>query len=459
MRKTMRSRILLYFLVVSLSGILMTSFSILWGFEDHFNSYLREGREKNINLIKEEILKEYDRAGKLQSNQVLSMLHDQAMTENLFYRIYDSEGKLLLDTTNMKKMMENMAQSTQAKIQEEQLSDTYRLSSGNRFIGSIKVYYQEELLEEDFSFFQTVKRNIYAAAFITLILSAIFSLLFSKWLSSGFNKLSVAVQELQKHKWNTRLNIEELTEEMKPVGLSFNHLARSLSKEENLRKQFTADLAHELRTPLATLRSQIEAFQDEIWEPTPRKLQQSHDELMRLVRLVNELEKLLAAENPQIKLNKINIEANKIVNTLKDLFAPSFHEKGVKLRILNSEEEQWFQADRDRVIQILTNVIQNALQHTPSGNRVTISVIKENSYIGFSVADTGVGIKKEDLPYLFERFYRGDKSRNRKTGGIGIGLSIVKALVNAHEGKINIKSEINAGTTLTVLFPINKDNH
>ncbi|MCU1808192.1 HAMP domain-containing histidine kinase [Cytobacillus firmus] len=459
MRKTMRSRILLYFLVVSLSGILLTSFSILWGFEDHFNSYLREGREKNINLIKEEILKEYDRAGILQSNQVLSMLHNQAMTENLFYRIYDSEGKLLLDTTNMKEMMENMAQGTQAKIQEEQLSETYRLSSGNRFIGSIKVYYQEELLEEDFSFFHTIKRNIYAAALITLILSAIFSLLFSKWLSSGFNKLSVAVQELQKHKWNTRLNIEEFTEEMKPVGLSFNHLASSLSKEENLRKQFTADLAHELRTPLATLRSQIEAFQDEIWEPTPRKLQQSHDELMRLVRLVNELEKLLAAENPQIKLNKINIEANKIVNTLKDLFAPSFHEKGVKLRILNSEEEQWFQADRDRVIQILTNVIQNALQHTPSGNRVTISVIKENSYIGFSVADTGVGIKKEDLPYLFERFYRGDKSRNRKTGGIGIGLSIVKALVNAHEGKINIKSEINAGTTLTVLFPINKDNH
>ncbi|MBT2691314.1 two-component sensor histidine kinase [Bacillus sp. ISL-47] len=457
MRKTLRSRILLYFLMVSLLGILFTSFSIFWGFQDHFYNYLQEGREKNINLIKEEILKEFKQTGSLQSDQVLSMLHDQAMTENLYYEIYNSDGKMLIETITMKKMMENMGEGARQNSEGDYNTDTYRLSIDNGNIGSIRVYYQDELLNEDFSFFQTVKRYIYAAAFFTLILSACFSILFSKRLSTGFNKLSVAVQDLQKHKWNTRLNVEELTEEMQPLGFSFNNLASSLSKEENLRKQFTADLAHELRTPLATLRSQMEAFQDGIWEPTPERLQQSHNELMRLVRLVNELEKLLAAENPQIKLNKIDLEANKIVNILEELFAPSFHEKVVKLQILNAEEELWFHADPDRVIQILTNIIHNALQHTSPNKRVIISVLQRNGHIGFSVADEGVGIKKEDLPYLFERFYRGDKSRNRKTGGIGIGLSIVNALVNAHGGEINVESEINAGTTVTVLFPNNKD--
>lgn len=451
----MRSRILIYFLIVSLSGILLTSLSILWGFEDRFNDYLLEGREKNINLIKEEILKEYKNTGSLQSDQVLSILHDQAMTENLYYEIYNSDGKILIETNSMRKMMENMGKAHRQDSEANYNSDTYHLSLDNRIIGSLQVYYQEELLAEDFSFFQAIKRYVYAAAFFTLILSVCFSILFSKWLSSGFNKLSAAVQELQKHKWNTRLNVEELTEEMKPLGWSFNSLASTLFTEENLRKQFTADLAHELRTPLATLRSQIEAFQDGIWEPTPERLQQSHNELMRLVRLVNELEKLLAAENPQIKLNMSNIEANKMACFLKNQFDPIFKEKGVKLQILNYGKELWFHADQDRVIQILTNILNNALQYTSPNKKVVISFLEENDSIGFVVTDEGVGIDEEDLPHLFERFYRGDKSRTRKTGGIGIGLSIVKALVNAHGGDIKVNSELNNGTTITILFPRN----
>ncbi|WP_264738015.1 sensor histidine kinase [Cytobacillus firmus] len=453
MRKTMRTRIFIYFLIVSLSGILLTSLSILWGFEGRFNDYLVEGREKNINLIKEEILNEYKQTGSLQSDQVLSILHDQAMTENLYYEIYNSDGKILIETSSMRKMMEHMGHRQDSEANYN--SDTYNLSVDNMIIGSLQVYYQEELLAEDFSFFQAIKRYVYAAAFFTLILSVFFSILFSKWLSAGFNKLSVAVQELQKHKWNTRLNVEELTEEMKALGLSFNNLASSLSTEENLRKQFTADLAHELRTPLATLRSQIEAFQDGIWDPTPERLQQSHNELMRLVRLVNELEKLLAAENPQIKLNMSNIEANKMACFLKNQFDPIFNEKGVKLQILNSGKKLWFRADQDRVIQILTNILNNALQYTSPNKKVVISVLEENDNIGFVITDEGVGIDEKDLPHLFERFYRGDKSRTRKTGGIGIGLSIVKALVNAHGGDIKVKSELNNGTIITILFPRN----
>ncbi|MBN8202799.1 cell wall metabolism sensor histidine kinase WalK (plasmid) [Cytobacillus firmus] len=455
MRKTLRSRILIYFLIVSLSGILLTSLSILWGFEDRFNDYLLEGREKNINQIKEEILKEYKKTGSLQSDQVLSVLHDQAMRENLYYEIYNSDGKILIETNSMRKMMENMGKGHRQDSEANYNSDTYHLSLDNRIIGSLQVYYQEELFAEDFSFFQAIKRYVYAAAFFTLILSVFFSILFSKWLSSGFNKLSVAVQELQKHKWNTRLNVEELTGEMKPLGWSFNNLASTLSTEENLRKQFTADLAHELRTPLATLRSQIEAFQDGIWEPTPERLQQSHNELMRLVRLVNELEKLLAAENPQIKLNMNNIEANKMACFLKNQFDPIFKEKGVKLQIHNYGKELWFHADQDRVTQILTNILNNALQYTTPNKKVEISFLEENDNIGFVVTDEGVGIDEEDLPHLFERFYRGDKSRTRKTGGIGIGLSIVKALLNAHGGDIRVNSELNKGTTITILFPRN----
>ena len=110
-------------------------------------------------------------------------------------------------------------------------------------------------------------------------------------------------------------------------------------------------------------------------------------------------------------------------------------------------------ADRDRVIQILTNIVNNALQYTPAGKNVTVEIVETDQMTGFSVKDEGIGVAEEDLPLLYERFYRGDKSRNRKTGGIGIGLSIVKALIDAHHGEISIESQLHVGTTVTVVFP------
>lgn len=241
---------------------------------------------------------------------------------------------------------------------------------------------------------------------------------------------------------------------MKQLGIAFNELAISLEKEERLRKEFTGDLAHELRTPLATLRSQIEAFQDGIWEPTPDRLQQSHSELMRLVRLVNELEKLLAAENPQIKLNKTVLETGKLLSSIQNLQIPIFKQKGVKLNIVPPQETINFRGDLDKVTQILTNVVNNALKYTPEGGTVTISAVRDNEMGGFEIRDEGIGMAAEDLPHIFERFYRGDKSRARKTGGVGVGLSIVKALVEAHKGIITVESELDAGTTFTILFPL-----
>ncbi|WP_141432559.1 cell wall metabolism sensor histidine kinase WalK [Bacillus sp. 03113] len=453
MRKTLRSRILFYFLVVSLCGIFLSSFSILWGFEDHFNDYLRENRERNTSLIEKAVKQEYKESGNLVNDEIMGLMHEQAMTDNLFYRVYNSNGQLMADTMNMHGMMGNMDVQPNSMLSEDYQFEIHNVSIDKNVIGSMKVFYPEGLIGEDFAFLKTIKQNIYIAAIITVILSFLFSILFSKRLALGFNKLSRTVQQLQEHKWNTRVPIEELTEELKPLGQSFNDLAESLSKEEVLRKQFTDDLAHELRTPLATLRSQIEAYQDGIWEPTPKRLQQSHDELMRLVRLVNELEKLLAAENPQIKLHKKEIEAGKIAALIENQFGPAFLEKRVHLHILKSEKEYRFKADQDRVIQILTNVVNNALQYSPAGKSVMVEMVEKDYFVGFSIKDEGVGIEEKDLPYLFERFYRGDKSRDRKTGGIGIGLSIVKALVDAHRGEIKIDSQVNVGTTVTVYFP------
>ena len=453
MNLTLRTRILLYLLVVSLSGVFITSFTIFFGVENQFTDYLKKNREERIETIKKEVLQQYDETGELTNEQLNNMLHQQAMTENLYFKLYDSNGELLIDSTSLRPMM-GMMNGMQSSIDPNDYQSTsYQLKNNNEVIGNLAVFYPEQLMGEDFIFLKSIKRNIILAVLVTVILSILFSLLFSHRLTSGFKKLINAITELRNHQWRTRIPVKELTDEMRPLGESFNQLAASLAKEEMLRKEFTANFAHELRTPLATLRSHIEAFQDGIWEPDAKRLEQCHEELMRLVRLVNELEKLIAAENPQIRLDKTRLETGKLLSFIKEQFNPLFMKKGVDLEVQNNEEQHWFSGDRDKIIQILTNIVNNALQYTPQGKRVSIYIEEKNDQISFIVKDEGEGISEDDLPFLFERFYRGDKSRDRKTGGVGIGLSIVRALVEAHQGEIKIESQLHVGTTVEVKLP------
>lgn len=454
---TLRSKILFYLLAVSLFGVFLASFTIFFGIENQFGDYLQKNREKNSSIVLEEAIRHYEESSNIVSDRLVNVVHEQAMTKNLYYQVYDNNGKMVVDTTSMLDMMSmrdrmGMRGGTSPSNADVQ-SISYDIISDGKLIGSMKVFHPIELIGEDFTFLKSIKQNIFISVIVTVILAIIFSLLFSKRLSMGFNQLSNAIQELRNHQRLVRVPVHELTEEMKPLAESFNQLAESLSKEETLRKQFTADFAHELRTPLATLRSQIEAYQDGIWEPTQNRLEQSHGELMRLVRLVNELEKLIAAENPQLKLEKQKIEAGKLLSLIEDQFAPIFIEKNVQLNIQMPVSKHWFIGDRDKIVQILTNIVNNALQYTPSGKKVTVKIDEDIDFLAFVVTDEGIGISKEDLPFLYERFYRGDKSRDRKTGGIGIGLSIVKALVDAHHGKIKVESELDVGTTFKVFFP------
>jgi two-component system sensor histidine kinase BaeS len=453
MLKTLRSKILFYFLLVSLTGILVVSFSVQWGFEASFNHYINQNRAERIDQMINALKLEYKEHGTFTGERVSQLLHEQAMTDSLYYKLYTPNEILLMDSTTIRGVMEGIGFKTNPYQEDNWLSATEMIKIDDKPVGKLKVYYPKGFIDSEYVFLQKIKKYLVIAVMLTILLSLLFSMMFSKMLTSGFKSLSGAVEELAQHKRNVRVPLDNLSQEMKPLGIAFNDLAMSLEKEERLRKEFTGDLAHELRTPLATLRSQIEAFQDGIWEPTPERLKQSHSELMRLVRLVNELEKLLAAENPQIRLDKTDIEAGELLKAMQELVIPAFRQKEVSLTVQLPEKELWFRGDRDKVVQILTNIVNNALKYTPEKGEVSIKAVDDGRMAGFEVQDKGLGISHQDLPHIFERFYRGDKSRARKTGGVGIGLSIVKALVEAHKGKITVESELEQGSVFTVLFP------
>lgn len=427
------------------------SIAFRYSFEDCFSLYLDNRRENEIDSFKDS-LGQLVVTGKLTTNDSFETLVSyQAMTEGLFYQVYNSKNQLIYDSTDLMEKLSNIKGNSELqKLGFASSNQSFLTKDGEH--GTIVTYYKFGYKKGEFQFQERLNNYIVAAEATMVVLAIIVSFFFSKTLTTGLRSISNAAGELLRHNLNMRMPVKGLSAEMQQVAFSFNELAESLSYQESLRKQFSTDLAHEFRTPIATLRSQIEAFIDGIWEPTKDRLEQVHGELMRLVGLVNDLEKLMAAENPNIQLNIERQSVIERVNCVYHHFQRAFTEKQIAFEIEGNLPNTYFLADRNRFVQIITNLLQNSLKYTNSGGNVSIGVIEKEEMVHFTVKDTGTGISKEDIPHVFERFYRGDKSRDRKTGGIGIGLSVVKALVVAHSGTIEIDSEMNKGTCVTVSF-------
>lgn len=236
--------------------------------------------------------------------------------------------------------------------------------------------------------------------------------------------------------------------EMVALGRALNRLAETLEHEEEIRKANAADLAHELRTPVNALLSRIEAAQDGVLEG-PENLEAMHSEALRLTRLLDDLARLADAERPGMLLDKRSVDLADVARAVAASFEPRFNERGVRLVV--ETEPAVVMGERDRLEQIATNLVANALRYTEHGE-VRLAVRQEQEHAVLEVTDTGIGIAPEDLRHIFTRFWRGDRSRSRATGGAGIGLSIVRELVRAHDGRIDVDSTPGRGSHFRVIF-------
>lgn len=282
-----------------------------------------------------------------------------------------------------------------------------------------------------------------------VLLSIMISLYVAKRLSAPLVEMKNAAEQITRGKLTVRTSIRG-NDELADLGKALNHLAEQLQKQEKLRVTMTQDIAHELRTPLATLKSHMQAMLDQIWDPTPARLRACYEETERLIALVADLEQLTVMDSPHFRLQRKPEDLSTLIQQSLGIVAAAFMEKGVRLDVMPHLSVR-LHVDRDRFIQVLVNVLTNALKFTPEKGQVKIQVQDENDTVLIAIQDTGTGIAPNDLPYVFERFYRVDKSRNRKMGGAGIGLTIVKKLVEAHGGTVWIESD--KGTTVYLRFP------
>jgi signal transduction histidine kinase len=288
-------------------------------------------------------------------------------------------------------------------------------------------------LEQAFS--QSVRDSILLAGAIALIIALGLGILFVRRLARPLEELRVAAEQISQGRSPPRVHITS-SDELGRLGQTFNQMAESLQRSEALRRQLILDIAHELRNPLMVQQSHLELLLDNVVPPTPEQLQTIYEQNLLLGRLVRDLQLLALADAGELQIVRVPTQFREILQRVIAHIHPTLEEKQIALEAQIADDLPTVAVDPQRIEQVLLNLLDNACRYTPPGGKIALSAYREDGAVHVSVRDGGPGIAPEDLPHIFERFYRGDKSRARSSGGTGLGLSIAKALIEAHGGKI-----------------------
>jgi signal transduction histidine kinase len=290
-----------------------------------------------------------------------------------------------------------------------------------------------------------------AVGLLSLILALVFGYIIAKTISTPISRVINTAEMISKGRYDDRSSEISNIREIAQLTCTVNNLAESLEKQEKLRKRLTADVAHELRTPLATLQSHIEAMIDGIWEVDTKRLNSLQEEITRLGRMVGDLEKLTKFESENMTLDKSEFDIFELIKSILINFEGDYSNKDIEVS-LNGGAVSVF-ADRDKISQVIINLVSNAIKYTNRGGNIHFTIDDNEGNAVVSISDTGIGISQEDQQHIFERFYRADTSRSRHTGGSGIGLTIAKTIIEAHKGTISVESYIGKGTRFTIRLP------
>ena len=303
------------------------------------------------------------------------------------------------------------------------------------------------------SFLSDVQDAAQTAVIAAGVMSLILGTLLFRQITRPMSQMRRASQALAAGESDVRVPVRS-QDELGKVAEAFNQMASKISQQEQLRRQMVADVAHELRTPLTVMKANLEGMLDGLLEPNPGELQELHDEVQRLSRLIDDLRLLSLADSGQLSLSLQPVDVRQLTATVVGRLTPLAEAHSVKLVDDAPSQPLIIMADADRIQQALTNLVANGVRHTPAGGRVRVTAVVEKKFIHLSVIDSGPGIPSADLPNVFDRFWRGDKSRSRHSGGSGLGLAIVKQIAELHDGSVTAVSPNNSGAIFTITLPV-----
>lgn len=373
------------------------------------------------------------------------LLEGMGRTSKANFVMADLEGNVLADSTGEltgQQINSELSRPFGAFLIEGEPVLAYLIPLQENSIGAI---------EEQFV--TSVNRSLLIAMLVGGLVALLLTLTLSRSIVGPIEALTRAARTMEQGDLSQRVRVTA-SGEVGELARAFNAMADGLERLEQLRRNMVTDVAHELRTPLSNIRGYLEALKDGVIQPTPDLVASLHEEALQLNRLVDDLQELAQAEAGQLSLARQPVDLQPLVEKSVYLAEPKALAKGVTIQVDIPPDLPCLDADGGRISQVLGNLLNNAITSTPPGGRVEVRAKTADSQVQVSVCDTGSGIAAEHLPYVFERFYRADRSRTRSTGGAGLGLAIVKQLVEAHGGQVGISSQVGVGTTVTFTAPL-----
>ena len=426
--------------------------------EKQFMVYMTHKQNMKNEEIVNLVLKNFAEDGSLPDSTFLKNLANNLLEQGIVLMLYGKDNSLKFcihspGEQEYTQMLESMAAVTKEKDPKfrgtytEKRFDLLRngVKLGSVWLGYYGPFYYSE---NDQNFLKDFNAVLYGISLFFFALSVAIGLFMANRIAEPIKKVTERTKRIAEGDYFERVNIVTNTIEMDALSSSVDHLAESLETQFLLKKRMASAYSHEFRTPLAILQSNVEAMIDGLWQPSKEHLEGLLSEILRLSRMVSEVDNLVQIRNQKGISDKVSSDISEITEHVLASFEANIKSK--ELHVHYKKEPCFACVDPDKFSQLVFNLISNAVKYTNQGGNIKIKTFNQENHAFFYIEDDGIGISNRDLPHIFEHMYRADESRARATGGNGIGLSVVKAILEAHGGTIQVNSKLGLGTTFIV---------
>ncbi len=428
----------------------MTARSITAGFAD----YNEQTRDQTANQLCG-VLAEYRiRTGSWQGAERLLFTQYSLMVNGqlIVRRTSLVGGDFSLTDENRVVVVSTQQDLIGTQLPKDQIASGYPIREGGKQIGTLVIDNSNSPLppaEEEF--LSSAKKSALLGGGIASGVAILLSVILISQVLSPLRLLTRATERIASGDLSQRVLVKA-HDEFGRLGRSFNRMVEYLSRSEKVRKTMTADIAHELRTPVTIIQGNLEAILDGVYSPDSETIAPIYEETLHLGKLIDDLRDLALAEAGELRLSKEPTDIVAMANQVAETVNVSLDSKP-RVMVVAPQDTLVINIDSMRIRQVLGNLLSNAVRYTPEGMEIRLEIDKAEKMILMQIVDQGPGISDKDLPHLFERFYRGDEARTRAAGGSGLGLAIAKQWVEAHGGRITASNRLEGGACFTILLP------
>ncbi|MDK0932605.1 HAMP domain-containing sensor histidine kinase [Clostridium perfringens] len=457
--KSLNFKVIVPSIVIIIIVTLLTVVISKFYFDKKFGDYIMIKNQNTVQNILMELSEQYSDNEWNYKN--IEKITYNSLDKGIIVALYDKEDKEIMNIEkNSKDKCNRIMNFIKSSMEGKYGSTTsqfepvyYPLIKSGEKIGEVRVKFYGPIfyMQNELVFLDIVNKIILGIGVLLILASTIMGFIISRSITRPINKLMTKAKYISKGEYDKKIEINTDILEINDLINSINNLSQSIKEQENIRKRLTGDISHELKTPLTNIQSHLEAMIDGIWEPTEERLLSVKEEAERLSSLVSDMQKLNKYDESSIKLKKDNVNISDIICFVIFQFSNLAKSKNIKIEYEKKNINLY--CDKDKITQALVNILSNAIRYSNEGSTIFIEEKLKDNKVIISIEDQGIGISEEDLKYVFERFYRADKSRTRATGGTGIGLTIVKSIVSSHGGEIKLESKLGEGSKFTIILP------